>query len=83
MFSPPKKRSGDSDPDQLAFATVEGRVIVTFDQDYLAIHATGIPHTGIVFCHPDAYSLGQLIHQLEIVHGAMTPAEMVDHLEYL
>lgn len=76
-------RCGILDPDQLAFATTEGRVIVTFDQDYLALHATGVPHAGIVYCQADAYSLGQLIHQLEIVHGAMTPAEMVDHLEYL
>ena len=76
-------RCGLPDPDQLAFATAEGRVIVTFDQDYLALHATGIPHTGIVYCQADAYSVGRLIHELEIVHGAMTPAEMVDHVEYL
>ena len=76
-------RCGFLDPDQLVFATVEGRVIVTFDQDYLVLHASGVPHTGIAYCQADAYSVGQLIYQLEIVHGAMTPAEMVDHLEYL
>ena len=34
-------RCGLSDPDQLAFAAAEGRVMVTFDSDYLALHQSG------------------------------------------
>jgi hypothetical protein len=76
-------RCGLSDPDQLAFATAEGRVLVTYDQDVLALHATGIPHAGIAWCHPSKYSLGQLIDALEILHGVLGPDEMVNHVEYL
>ncbi len=76
-------RCGLPDPDQLAFATTEGRVVVTFDRDYLALHTSGVPHTGITWCRQDKYGVGQLIHALEILHGVMTAAEMIDHLEYL
>ncbi len=76
-------RGGLTDPEQLAFATAEGRVIVTHDQDYLALHATGVPHTGIAWCHPDTYSVGQLIDALVLVHGAMTPDELLNNLQYL
>lgn len=76
-------RCGLPDPDQLAFATADGRVLVTFDQDYLALHAGGTSHAGIAWCHPTRYKVGQLIHALEILHGVLTAAEMIDNLEYL
>ena len=40
-------RCGLQDPDQLQFATVNERVMVTFDTDYLALDANGVPHVGI------------------------------------
>ncbi len=70
-------------PEQLAFATAEGRVLVTHDQDYLALHATGTSHADIAGCHPTSYSLGQLIGAPVLVCGAMTADEMIDHVEYL
>ena len=33
-------RCGTPDPDQLTFAAAEGRVLVTFDTDFLALHQT-------------------------------------------
>ena len=76
-------KCGLPDPDQLAFATSEGRVIVTYDPDYMALHATGVPHTGIARCHATKYSVGGLIHALDILHGVSTAAQMVDHLEHI
>ena len=40
-------RCGLPDSDQLAFATGEERVMVTFDSDYLVLHRTGTAHAGI------------------------------------
>lgn len=76
-------RLGFSDEDQLAFATAEGRVLVTFDVDYLALHATGTAHAGIAWCPARKYGVGQQIAALELVHGAMTAAELVNNVEYL
>jgi predicted nuclease of predicted toxin-antitoxin system len=53
-------RSGDSDEKQLAFATREGRVLVTFDDDYLRLDTTGVPHTGIVFSQTGRYTVGKI-----------------------
>jgi len=76
-------RCGLPDPDQLAFATAEGRVLVTFDQDFLVLHASGISHAGIAWCHPTKYGVGALIHALAILHGVLAADEMVNNVEYL
>lgn len=76
-------RCGLPDPDQLAFATTEGRVIVTFDQDYLVLHAGREQHAGVAFCHPDKYTVGQLIDALEVLHGVLIADDMLNHVEYL
>jgi predicted nuclease of predicted toxin-antitoxin system len=41
------ERCGLPDPEQLAFATVGDRVMVTFDSDYLALQRSGISHAGV------------------------------------
>jgi hypothetical protein len=76
-------RCGMSDPDQLAFAIAEGRVLVTFDTDFLVLHSAGILHAGIAWCPATKYAVGQLIDALVLVHGVMTADEMVNHVEYL
>ena len=76
-------RCGRPDPDQLAFAAGEGRVLVTFDRDYLVLHASGSPHAGIAWCRSTAYDVGRLVHALEILHGVLTTTEMLNHVEYL
>ncbi|HJZ92094.1 MAG TPA: DUF5615 family PIN-like protein [Gemmataceae bacterium] len=40
---------GASNPDQLVFATARGRVLATFDSDFLALHQSGASHAGIVW----------------------------------
>jgi predicted nuclease of predicted toxin-antitoxin system len=76
-------RCGVSDPDQLAFATSDERVMVTFDTDYLALHRTGVPHAGIAWCQEQKYGIGQLIRALLLVHGVLDRDSMRNHVEYL
>jgi hypothetical protein len=76
-------RLSHDDPDQLAFATAERRVIVTFDRDYLDLHAAGVPHAGIAFDWPTRGSIGYLVRALELIHGVYTADAMRSHLEYL
>jgi predicted nuclease of predicted toxin-antitoxin system len=40
-------RCGMDDPDQLSFANQNHSVLVTYDTDYLTLHATGIFHAGL------------------------------------
>jgi hypothetical protein len=76
-------RCGLPDSDQLAFATAEERVLVTFDTDYLALHQSGVQHAGIAWCQEQKYSIGQLIQALLLVHGVLDRDAMRNHVEYL
>jgi predicted nuclease of predicted toxin-antitoxin system len=76
-------RCGSPDPDQLAFATADQRVMVTFDPDYLALHQSGVTHAGIAWCQEQKHSIGQLIRALELVQGVLDRDAMRNHVEYL
>ena len=76
-------RCGREDSDQLAFATAAGRVVVTFDSDYLTLHASGVSHAGIAWAPSKKHAVGYLIAALEILHGVYTANDMRDHVEYL
>jgi hypothetical protein len=75
-------RCSKSDADQLAFATAEGRVIVTFDPDFLVLHHSGVGHAGIAWCPEQKYSIGQLVQALLLIHGVLDRDSMRNHLEY-
>lgn len=72
-----------SDCEQLAFAAGEGRVMVTFDADYLQLATAGVEHAGIAYCHPTKYDARHLLRVLLVLHGVMDGAEMRNHVEYL
>ena len=74
---------GAEDPDHVRFALAEGRMIFTQDEDFLAIHAAGIPHPGIAYCHQGSRSLGEIIRGLVLIWEIYDPGEMVDRVEFL
>jgi hypothetical protein len=76
-------RCGIADADQLAFAAVQERVIVTFDTDYLVLHQAKILHAGIAWCQEQKYTIGQLIQALLLLHGVLDRDTMRNHVEYL
>lgn len=60
---------GIPDDEVLAFATQEKRVLVTLNRDdFIALHRTGISHTGIIICKDDRDYLGQA----QILHSCLT-----------
>jgi len=75
-------RCGMSDEDQLAFATAQGRVVVTFDTDFLVLHQSVVAHAGIAWCLEQKHGIGQLIQALLLLHGVLADADMVNHVEY-
>jgi hypothetical protein len=76
-------RCGLPDPDQLAFATAQERVMVTHDPDYLALHNSGVSHAGIAWCHATKYGVGTLIQMLVLLHGVSDRDSMRNRVEYL
>lgn len=73
---------GASDEEQLSFAHKESRVLVTYDSDFLALHAQGVEHCGIVFRPKDNSSIGSLVQHLCLVHDCLTAEEMGGEVEF-
>ncbi len=73
------------DPDHMAYALANGRVIITHDTGFLRRHAAGEHHAGIGYAPQTKYrrnpdGLIRAAHNLFIRRSA---DEMVDRLEYL
>jgi len=72
---------GTSDEDLLDFALREGRVVVTYDKDFLRL-ASQRSHAGIAFS-ARRLTDRQLIRALRLLHGAVSAEEMTNHVEHL
>ena len=72
-----------SDEEQLVFGVSQQRVMVTHDDDFLGLHAAGVKHAGICYCHPEKYNVGQVLRALLLVYDCLTNEDMVGHVEYL
>lgn len=68
-------------------ATQLGRTVFTHDDDFLSIAGrwleSGQDFAGVVFVHPLKMTIGQLVHDLEIVAKALDPEEIRNEIEYL
>ena len=74
---------GADDTEHIAFALPAGRVIVTHDEDYLVLHAQGVRHAGIAYCHQHARSVGQVLSALVLLWQVLEPRAMANRVEYL
>ena len=72
-----------TDEDHLEFALRENRVVFTNDSDFLRLAADGRHHAGIVFCPPEASSIGEVVRYLALMHDCLTPDEVANRIEYL
>jgi predicted nuclease of predicted toxin-antitoxin system len=71
------------DEEHLRFAVSEKRAIMTHDEDFLVFHSQGRPHYGIVFCHQEARTIGQIVQSLVLIDACLTTDEMRDHVEFI
>ena len=74
---------GASDGEQLAHALSENRVIVSEDDDLLALHSQGVAHAGIAFVPPRRRSVGQVILKLVDLSRERTPEGMHGRVEFV
>jgi predicted nuclease of predicted toxin-antitoxin system len=72
-----------SDESQLAFICEEKRVIMTHDDDFLAIASRFSEHPGIAYCKQGSRSMGQIIEALLLIYEVYTHEEMVGRVEFL
>lgn len=74
---------GATDQQQLAFGLAHQRVLFTHDGDYLKLHGSGVPLAGIVYCHQDAFNVGEIIDWLVLIWSVYSTEEMKNRVEYV
>jgi hypothetical protein len=74
---------GATDPMQLAHAHGQGRVLFTHDTDFIAIHNSGVEHSGIVYCHQYRHPVGEIIRRLVSLWSTRDATEIAGQLIYL
>ena len=74
--------SGEEDAVHLAYATSQGRVMVTQDRDFLRLHAEGRYHAGIVYL-PQHTPVRAMIEAVLLVGGVMSPEELANTVQYM
>jgi hypothetical protein len=74
---------GADDEDHLSFAVAENRVIVSHDDDFLRLAASGWLHTGIAYCRPHKRTIGEIVEYLALMDACLAPEEMVGRIEFL
>ena len=84
-------RDGDklglTDEEQIIFASKENATIFTHDTDFLQIAAQWKDerriHYGVIYCHQNAYGIGDCIRNLKILVAVLTQEDMINHIEFL
>lgn len=74
---------GQTDSEILEFCQAQGYVLVTHDDDFLVIHASGGEHGGIAYCAHGSRSIGEIIRSLTLLSDVLTQADMANHVEFL
>ena len=60
-----------------------GRVVVTYDADYLRLHRIGRPHAGIIYGTPRMRDVGQIVGMVHLFSEIEEPESFMNRLEYL
>ena len=74
---------GDDDLSHLRRAAEQGRVLCTYDKDFLRLAASGVEHAGIVFGLKEIHTIGRWVSRLTNMHERYIMADMDNHVEYL
>ena len=74
---------GASDEAQLAFASSEGHVVVTHDDDFLKLHGQATTHAGIVYANHRRSPIGRIVHSLVHIWRISSVEEMRGRVEFI
>jgi hypothetical protein len=55
---------------------------MTHDPDFLRLHSQAVPHAGIVFCHREERSIGELVRFLCLLSDCLEADDMSGSVEF-
>jgi hypothetical protein len=78
-------RLGRDDAEQLAWAHANGAVVITHDEDYVAIAYARSGHRGVGYCHQDKYRgrPGDLIRRMVQLHAELSAEDWANRVVFL
>ena len=74
---------GDSDSNHLIRATEMGRVLCTYDVDFLVLANEMTDHAGIIFATQKKTSIGGWVREIRALHSQMQAEDFVGLVIYL
>lgn len=74
---------GLSDAEHLAYALVQGQVIITQDSDFIILASQGMAHAGIVDFKPQSRTTRQIIRELLRLYEQLSAEDMLNRVEYV
>ena len=72
-----------SDEQQMALAEAQGRVLVTHDADFLRMGREGRNHSGIIYCHQQSRSIGEIVRSLVLMWENLGAGEMKNCIQFI
>lgn len=83
ITTPEAGHMGWNDPEQIAFALEEIRVLITQDDDMLSLASSGTPHAGIAYYKPQTRTVKDIIRGVLLIYDVLAPEDMLNHIEFL
>lgn len=74
---------GDTDINHLQRATEMGRVLCTYDQDFLRIASQNVSHARIAFALQYGATIGGWVRALRGLHAQLSAEAIVNQVKYL
>jgi hypothetical protein len=72
-----------TDSTHLEYARRNGRVMITYDADYIRLHRNSVEHAEIIYVVPRSRTIGRIIEFLHLYYETSSPDQMKNRLEYL
>lgn len=77
------EKLGDSDEFHLRRATEMGRVLCTYDADFLVLAMSGAEHAGIIFAQQQKASIGGWVREIRALTARLDAKELQGQVVYL
>jgi predicted nuclease of predicted toxin-antitoxin system len=74
---------GEKDPAHLERATEMGRVLCTYDADFLRLAKTQLEHAGIIYAQQQKASVGGWVREIRAIHARLTAEEAQNQVIFL
>jgi len=60
-----------------------GRVLCTYDQDFLRLAASGVEHAGLIFAQQQKASIGGWVKEIRAIHALMQAEDIAGQIVFL